>query len=63
MRSHQKVLKVEKTKIIFEYSKGFAKKKNHYLPKKALGDIIPVRLATAIAIPVSKNGTVKSTNA
>lgn len=33
------------------------------IPKNAFGEMIPVRLATAIAIPVSKNGTVKSTNA
>lgn len=33
------------------------------VPKKAFGDIIPVLLATTMAIPVSRNGTVKSTNA
>ena len=36
---------------------------NIYSPKKAVGDIIPVLLATRIAIPVSMNGTVKSTTA
>lgn len=34
-----------------------------FLPRKAVGEIIPVLLATIMAIPVSKNGTVKSTTA
>ena len=35
----------------------------NYLPKNAVGDIIPVRLATKIAVPDSKKGEVKSTAA
>ena len=35
----------------------------NYLPKNAVGEIIPVRLATKIAVPDSKNGEVKSTAA
>ncbi|MCP6116965.1 hypothetical protein NL387_27130, partial [Klebsiella pneumoniae] len=31
--------------------------------KKAVGEIMPVRLATTIATPVSINGTLKSTTA
>ena len=33
------------------------------LPRKAVGDMIPVRLATNIDVPDSKNGAVKSTTA
>lgn len=33
------------------------------LPRNAVGEIIPVLLATIMAIPVSKKGTVKSTTA
>lgn len=36
---------------------------NTALPKKAVGEIIPVLFATTIAIPVSMYGTVKSTTA
>jgi len=35
----------------------------NYSPKNAVGDIMPVLLATRIAIPVSMKGTVKSTTA
>lgn len=44
----------EKKKTLTEVSNG---------SKKAVGDIIPVRLLTTIAIPVSINGTLKSTAA
>ena len=30
------------------------------VPRKAVGDMIPVRLATTIVVPVSRNGTLKS---
>lgn len=33
------------------------------VPRKALGEMMPVRLATVMAMPVSRKGTVKSTNA
>ena len=36
---------------------------NFYLPKKAVGEMIPVRLATKIVVPDSKKGDVKSTAA
>ena len=34
-----------------------------FLPRKAVGDIIPVLLATTMAMPDSKYGAVKSTAA
>ena len=33
-----------------------------WIPRNAVGEIIPVLLATTIAIPDSRNGTVKSTS-
>ena len=33
------------------------------LPRKAVGDMIPVRLATNMEVPDSRKGTVKSTTA
>ncbi len=33
------------------------------LPRKAVGEMIPVRLATSIVVPDSRNGDVKSTAA
>jgi hypothetical protein len=33
------------------------------LPRKAVGDMIPVRLATNMEVPDSRNGAVKSTTA
>ena len=41
----------------------FIKYKKACLPKNAVGDIIPVRLATKIVVPDSRNGDVKSTAA
>lgn len=36
---------------------------NWYVPRKAVGEMIPVRLATRIVVPDSRNGEVKSTAA
>ena len=38
-------------------------KREKHLPKKAVGDIMPVRLATKMVVPDSKKGDVKSTAA
>ena len=58
----QKIYKLSKTNVFFSHFKGTRgeQKPKYFAPKKAVGEMIPVFLATNMVIPVSKKGTEKS---
>lgn len=56
-----KMVQITIWKISKNHWISHAKKRDRHSPKNALGEMMPVLLATTMAMPVSKKGTVNST--